>query len=193
MKKRTSALLLLPIVLFFMGCSGGSDDPAVDYTLNYDGDPHQPNGMGGMGDDIECLVYFNAAKLASCEGGDLSAIKICYCDFSGNPDTKLHNVRIYGTGTTINPGTILYQHDHTLVKGWNTITLASPVPITALTEIWAGFSVFCSDGVGPNPPADWPVSRDNEANVPGINFFNMGGPYSELTDYNFNVRIVVTK
>lgn len=183
-------LMGICLVVLLSGCGGGNNsstpDPPVREVLHYDGDP--ANGGGGTDHYSDALVYFNSTKLLPYIGYKVVGVRIFYHGYEMNDDTLNYNVRVYGKGSATQPGTELYKQDHTFNKGqWNDVILPTSIPITADTEIWAGFEVYTHR---------WPISYDDQPLVPGVNFSKL----STQTDYdvnatthNFNIRIIVEK
>lgn len=182
-------LLSLVFIITLTGCGSKSHSAAaptptpVRSIVNYDGE--SAKGSGGTLTNMEILVYFNSAKLQPYQGGKVIGLKICYFDYSGNPSTLPFQVRLYGTGTTTQPGSLIYNETKTFNKGWNEVLLSSPVTITATTEVWAGYEVDCHQ---------WPISWDAGPQLPNINFCRSGASFEPTnSNMNYNVRLIVEK
>lgn len=210
MKKSVGLLLIIIFigVISFTGCGpsspGSNPTPALSPTpsptpgptpvpgrniVHYDGDPSTSMGIGPT---TECLVYFNATKLQSYIGCNLTGVQIFYANDGNSLSTVPYTVKVYNGvgGTNTSPGTLLYSQTYTFTEGdWNEVTLDTPIPITPGLVIWAGFYADWN-----SPYGIWPISYDNLAAVPKTSYIKntVQTTWGEIT-VNLNIRLAIWK
>ncbi|MBU2650402.1 MAG: choice-of-anchor J domain-containing protein [Bacteroidetes bacterium] len=114
--------------------------PADDVVLHYDDDSQVGSTVGLTAPgDWEAAAMFPSSAIAQYAGMELSEVRV----WIGDPDpADEFKVKIYGMGSTLVSGPLLYEQTFTplLLADWNTITLNDPVLIDG-QDIWVSIYV----------------------------------------------------
>lgn len=115
-------------------------EPTEDVVLHYDDETQVGSTVGLTAPgDWEAAVMFPSEMIAEYAGMELSEVRV----WIGDPDpADEFMVKIYGMGTHMMSGTLLYEQAFTplLLADWNTVTLDTPVPIDG-QDIWVSIYV----------------------------------------------------
>ncbi len=115
-------------------------EPTEDVTLHYDDESQVGSTVGLTAPgDWEAAAMFPSEMIAEYAGMELSEVRVWIGDLDPADEFK---VKIYGMGTQIMNGALLYEQAFTplLQADWNTVTLDTPVPIDG-QDIWVSIWV----------------------------------------------------
>jgi len=138
------------------------------------------------GGTFEVSASFPASMMAAYAGQSLTQV-IIYINDVPSPCV----LKIYDQGTPTTPGTLLYSETLSVTgTSWNTITLATPVPITG-NDIWVGYEVT-------HTASTYPAGCDAGPAVINGDWIALSGAWQRLYDatggsinVNWNIAAVV--
>lgn len=129
-------LKLLPFLLLVLFSACKDDDESLP-ELRYDG----PNSTGPQlsAGEHELAVYFPASKMAEFAGKKLTQVQV----YVGPQLPAYCEIRVYGPGSSSNPGTNIYKGNVTSSLDpatWNKFDLAPAIDLTG-DDLWIGVYV----------------------------------------------------
>lgn len=129
--------LFLMAAILLAGCN--DDEPATpsDNLLKYDNE--NASGPVLQAGVHELAVYFPASKMEAYTGKKLTEIQV----FVGNVPPKTCLVRVYGKGTSVSPGSKLYEANVSGIlnlQAWNKFQVSPGIELTG-DDLWIGVFV----------------------------------------------------
>ena len=166
--------------------NGGA--PATDATvvLHYDGDNASAIGWSSAPITVTVAAMFPYTMTSPYAGMELTSVDVYINDLNPSGSNEM-TVKIYGMGTTYEPGPLIYSQTFTpMGGGWEHIILNTPVLITG-EDIWVGYQ-FTQNTTGIYIPG-----TDAGPNHPYGDFLSTGVGWSHLSSnpslpYNWNIR-----
>jgi hypothetical protein len=163
----------------------GGPGPIPDATaqLHYDGDNFSAVGWTPAPVTATVAARFTNSMTLPYAGLDLTSVEVYINDLNAAPASNLMKLRIYGMGSTIEPGPLLYEQNFTpLGTSWNTITLTTPVKVTG-EDLWVGYNFTqAADGL-------YIPGTDGGPADPNGDFVSFGVGWTHPTlDRNWNIR-----
>jgi hypothetical protein len=181
-------------VLSLTGCSakptnGSSRSTDATAILHYDGDNASAIGWGSPPITVTVAARFPNAITLPYAGMVLESVDVYINDLNatGNEMT----LKIYGMGTSYEPGELLYSATFTPIGiSWETIVLTTPLVING-QDIWVGYQ-FTQTDAGIYIPG-----TDAGPNDPNGDFISTGVGWSHLSNnpdlpFNWNIRANLT-
>ncbi len=162
--------------------------PATDAVavLNYDGDNQSAIGWNTVPVTVTVAAMFPNSMTLPYAGMMIKSVDIVINQINSTGSNQM-TLKIYGMGTTYEPGALLYQQNFTpFGGGWENIVLTSPVLING-QDIWVGYT-FTQNETGIYIPG-----TDGGPNHPYGDFLSTGVGWSHLANnpnlpYNWNIR-----
>ncbi|MDO9511890.1 MAG: T9SS type A sorting domain-containing protein [Bacteroidales bacterium] len=161
-----------------------------DVVLNYDGDQTSAIGWNTVPVTVTVAARFPMNMTVPHAGMQLSSVDLFVNDLNATGSNQM-TVKIYGMGTSYEPGTLLYSQNFTpLGANWEHIVLTTPVTITG-ADIWVGYT-FTQTSTGIFIPG-----TDAGPSDPNGDFLSTGVGWSHLSNnpllaYNWNIRANLT-
>ena len=168
----------------------GPPAPITDATalLHYDGDNSSAVGWNTVPVTVTVAARFPNSMTLPYAGLDLTKVQVYVNELNTPPASNAMKVKIYGMGTTFEPGPLLLEQDFTPTgAAWDTITLTTPIKVTG-QDLWVGYK-FTQTTAGIYIPG-----TDGGPADPNGDFLSTGVGWSHLApalDYNWNVRAVL--
>lgn len=133
------------------------------------------NGAYGMdeGGTFEVAAYFPSSYMEL-----FSETKLARMEFYIHDLPDLCKIKIYGPGTPVQPGALVYEQIITpLSESWNVVELDEPLEMTG-EDLWIGYEVT-------HLSETYPVGYDYGPQDPGKgNMIRIGDDWQELTNIN---------
>lgn len=108
------------------------EDPAVQYTLRYDGDQYSSVGLSS-GTEATYATYYPGEMLANLSGMKIGSVDVYIDNLS-----EYSAIVIYGQNKQNKQGELLVEQEFTPVaESWNTIKLNAPIEIKD-KDLWIG-------------------------------------------------------
>jgi hypothetical protein len=164
---------------------GGGDLDIIKYHTGYN---NNAVGLTAPG-TWEGAMRLTPTELGPYDGWNLNEVN--WYHYTGYANSHSGNIKIYGSGTATQPGSLLTSEPFTATgEGLKTITLSSPVTIDASGDLWV--SVEIVQTIAP----DYPFGVDAGPAVDGKgDWAYIGGSWMELQtvplDYNWVLEAVV--
>lgn len=166
---------------------GGTSNPEATAVLHYDGDNYSAIGWATVPVTVTVAARFPSAMTLPYAGMELVSMEI-YLNDQNPTGTNEKTLKVYGMGTSYEPGPLLYEQTFTAPQtSWSTIDLNTPVMITG-EDIWVGYeftqeaaSIYipgCDEGINYNPNGDFLST--------GVGWTHLGNNPSLM--YNWNIR-----
>ncbi|MBE9480327.1 MAG: T9SS type A sorting domain-containing protein [Bacteroidetes bacterium] len=161
--------------------SASTPAPSDDVILHYDGDNNSAIGLINPAEFQVAAMFPNSLTVPHA-GMELTSIEI----FINDP-ADAFALRVYGQGTSYEPGELLVDQPFTPVAyAWNTIALDVPVVITG-EDIWVGY------WINQTVTDIFPAGCDMGPADPNGNWIKSGIAWTHLSyDYNWNIRAHLT-
>ncbi|MEJ5304178.1 MAG: T9SS type A sorting domain-containing protein [Bacteroidales bacterium] len=166
--------------------NGGA--PATDATavLHYDGDNNSAIGWSSVPVTVTVAAMFPNSMTLQYAGMNITSVDVYVNDLNTTGSNQM-KIKIYGMGTTYEPGPLLYEQTFTPAGGsWEHVVLTTPVLVTG-QDIWVGYQ-FTQSETGIYIPG-----CDAGPNHPYGDFLSTGVGWSHLSNnpslpYNWNIR-----
>jgi len=157
----------------------------INAWLAWDSGTNTGNGVGmNGGGTFSCAARFTAAQLTEYAGSNLTKIRI----FPNAAAGSTFVLKVW-TGANASQLVVSQPVPSFVDSQWNEFVLSTPVPVTATTELWFGYTVTQPDGI-------FPAGCDEGPAVAGFgDMISMDGsawdPISVLVaslNYNWNIE-----
>lgn len=180
--------ILFSFVLLLAFAVYAQNRPNELVEVHYDNDNF--TGIGTANADLIIAAKFTQEILAPFVGKALAQVKV-YIYNATKGDTGI--LRIYGPGTLVTPGELLYSSPpvHVDSNSWNIIPVSEFVTIPA-SDLWVGFEARS----GPSGSHSW-AGCDSGPNNPDGQYIYLSDSWFRLTalgaafTYNWNIRAVI--
>ncbi|PKN73609.1 MAG: hypothetical protein CVU50_02520 [Candidatus Cloacimonetes bacterium HGW-Cloacimonetes-3] len=155
---------------------------AAGNWIHYDsGENTDSIGTEGVA-DFDVAIRYPASALTAYAGMSLYSVKVWPAEAGS------YSIRVWTGGSAAAPGTMVVDQPFTPVIGaWNSITLATPVPISGTQELW--FGMRCNVQTG------YPAGCDAGPAINGFgNMIYWSGTWTNLLalsaslNYNWNIQ-----
>ncbi|MEI6434118.1 MAG: choice-of-anchor D domain-containing protein [Bacteroidota bacterium] len=163
-----------------------TDAPGATAILHYDGDNSSAIGWNSPPITITVAARFPNAMTLPVAGMNLVSVDV-YINALNTTGSNLMTVKVYGMGTTYEPGPVLSSQTFTPVgAAWENVVLSTPVLMTG-QDIWIGYQ-FTQTDAGIYIPG-----TDAGPNDPNGDFLSSGVGWSHLSNNplllrNWNIR-----
>jgi hypothetical protein len=137
------------------------------------------NSLGlTAGGTFEYAIRLTPDELAAYDGYGITSVKRHH-DYT-TPFTMSGNVKIYGHGTSTEPGDLLITEPFSCYEAdWHEIPLAEPVAIAGDEDRWVSIEVTHTSG-------QYPAAMDASNNYPGKgDWITLGSGWNEVSIYGF--------
>ncbi|MFH1296970.1 MAG: T9SS type A sorting domain-containing protein [Bacteroidota bacterium] len=167
--------------------AGGPSNSEATAVLHYDGDNASAIGWSSAPVTVTVAARFPSAMTVPYAGMELISVEIYLYD--QNPTgTNTKTIKIYGMGTSYEPGELLYEQTFTAPQAsWSTITLTTPVMITG-EDIWVGYE-FTQEVTGiyiPGTDDGTNYNSNGDFLSTGVGWTHLGNNPALM--YNWNIR-----
>ncbi len=165
---------------------GGAPVSDATAVLHYDGDNNSAIGWSVAPVTVTVAAMFPNAMTLPYAGMSITSVDV-YINNLNTSGSNVMKIKIYGMGTTYEPGPLLYEQTFTPAgSSWEHVVLNSPVLVTG-QDIWVGYQ-FTQNETGIYIPG-----CDAGPNHPYGDFLSTGVGWSHLSNnpnlpYNWNIR-----
>ncbi|MGC8866578.1 MAG: T9SS type A sorting domain-containing protein, partial [Bacteroidales bacterium] len=165
---------------------GGAPVSDATAVLHYDGDNNSAIGWSSAPVTVTVAAMFPNSMTLPYAGMHITSVDV-YINNLNTTGSNQMKIKIYGMGTTYEPGPLLYEQNFTPAgSSWEHVVLTTPVLVTG-QDLWVGYQ-FTQNETGIYIPG-----CDAGPNHPYGDFLSTGVGWSHLSNnpnlpYNWNIR-----